>query len=76
VIHSPTHAQKQVKGLEKRLSNAEEKLNALTPDRGRGKRQLTAESDLLEAIGNVLKTHRAEGLRRVEVAAPPSVSSR
>jgi transposase len=66
VIHSPTHAQKQAKGLEKRLSNAEEKLYALTPDRGRGKRQLTTESDLLEAIGNALKSHRVEGLLRVE----------
>lgn len=66
VIHSPTHAQKQAKGLEKRLSHAEEKLYALTPDRGRGKRQLTTESDLLEAIGNALKSHRVEGLLRVE----------
>jgi transposase len=66
VIHSPTHAQQQVKGLEKRLSHAESTLYALTPDRGRGKRQLTTESDLLEAIGNVLKTHRIEGLLRVE----------
>lgn len=66
VIHSPAHAQKQTKGLEKRLRHAEEKLYALTPDRGRGKRQLTTESDLLEAIGNALKSHRVEGLLRVE----------
>jgi transposase len=66
VIHSPTHAQQQAKGLEKRLSNAEAKLYALTPARGRGKRQLTTENDLLEAIGNVLNTHRVEGLLRVE----------
>lgn len=65
VIHSPAHAQKQVQGLAKRLSNAEVKLYALTPARGRGKRQLTTESDLLEAICNVLKTHRVEGLLRV-----------
>lgn len=65
VIHSPTHAQKQAKGLEKRLDNAEVKLYALTPARGRGKRQLTTESELLEAIRNVLQTHRVEGFLRV-----------
>jgi len=66
VIHSPTHAQQQINGLEKRLSHAEAKLYALTPARGRGKRQLTTESELLEAIGRVLKTHQVEGFLRVE----------
>ncbi len=66
VIHSPTHAQQQVQGLEKRLSNAQAKLYALTPPRGRGKRQITTESDLLEAISKVLKAHRVEGFLRVE----------
>jgi transposase len=66
VIHSPTHAQQQVQGLEKRLSNAETKLYSLTPARGRGKRQLTTESELLKAISKVLKEHRVEGLLRVE----------
>ncbi len=65
VIHSPTHAQQQVKGLERRLGKAEAKLYALTPPRGRGKRQMTTENDLLEAIGQVLKGHRVEGLLRV-----------
>jgi transposase len=66
VIHSPTHAQQQLKGLEKRLSNAEVKLYALTPDRDRGKRQITTENELLEAISEVLKAHRVEGFLRVE----------
>jgi transposase len=66
VIHSPTHAQQQAKGLEKRLSNAEATLYSLTPTRGRGKRQITTESKLLEAISKVLKTHRVEGLLRVD----------
>ena len=66
VIHSAAHTEKQVQGLEKRLRNAEAKLYSLTPPRGRGKRQLTTESDLLEAISQVLKTHRVEGLLRVE----------
>jgi transposase len=66
VVHSSAHAQKQAEGLEKRLSNAEAKLYALTPARGRGKRQLTTESALLEAISQVLKAHRVEGFLRVE----------
>jgi len=66
VIHSAAHAHKQVQGLEKRLRHAEAKLYSLTPPRGRGKRQLTTESDMLEAISQVLQTHRVEGLLRVE----------
>ncbi|MDM8526173.1 hypothetical protein QUF80_22585 [Desulfococcaceae bacterium HSG8] len=41
VVKSPTHAKQMENGLEKRLKNAEEKLRALTPPRGRGKRQMT-----------------------------------
>ncbi len=66
VVHSSAYAQQQAQGLEKRLSNAEAKLYALTPARGRGKRQLTTESELLEAISKVRKGHRVEGLLRVE----------
>ncbi len=62
VIRSFAHAEQQAAGLEKRLANAEEKLVALTPPRGRGKRQITEEAALLEAIDKVLKQHRVEGL--------------
>ena len=61
VLHSPAHAEQQAKGLHNRLANAESKLHALTPPPGRGKRQLTEESQLLEAIGKVLKAQRVEG---------------
>src|SRR2546428_6373141 len=40
-------------------------LAALTPPRGRGKRQITDETTLLEAMALVLKEHRVEGLLRV-----------
>jgi transposase len=65
VIRSLAHAEQQLQGLDKRLSNAQLKLWALTPARGRGKRQITEESQLLEAIAQVLKVHRVEGLLRV-----------
>lgn len=62
VVHSPVHAEQQAAGLEKRLTHAQEQLRQLTPPRGRGKRQITDEAVLLEAIDKVLKQHRVEGL--------------
>lgn len=66
VVKSFNHATQQERGLEKRLTNAEEKLYALTPPRGRGKRQLTDEQALQEAIEGIEKTHKVEGLLTVE----------
>jgi transposase len=65
VVRSPVHAAHQAVGLEKRLVHAEQKLAALTPARGRGKRQLTDEATLVEAIDRVLKDQRVEGLLTV-----------
>src|SRR2546430_3781492 len=62
VVRSPVHAAHQAVGLEKRLVHAEQKLAALTPARGRGKRQLTDEVTLVEAIARVLQEQRVEGL--------------
>ena len=45
--------------------DAETALAALTPPRGRGKRQSTAEATLVEAIHLVLNAHRVEGLLSV-----------
>ena len=59
------HADQQATGLEKRLCHAETKLAALTPPRGRGKRQITDEATLLEAIDRVLTEHRVDGLLSV-----------
>lgn len=66
VIRSFAHAEQQGAGLERRLAHAEEKIVALTPPRGRGKRQITEEASLLEAINKVLKQHRVEGLLSIE----------
>jgi transposase len=65
VVRSPMHADQQAAGLEKRLCHAETTLAALTPPRGRGKRQITAEATLMEAIALVLKDHRVDGLLSV-----------
>ncbi len=62
VVRSPMHATQQAAGLETRLAHAEQNLAALTPPRGRGKRQITAEATLLEAIDHVLTEHRVDGL--------------
>jgi hypothetical protein len=53
VVHSPVPAEQQSAGREKRL----------TPPRSRGKRQITEEA--VEAIGKVLKQHRAQGWLRM-----------
>src|SRR2546428_5708500 len=65
VVRSPVHAAHQAVGLEKRLVHAEQKLAALTPARGRGKRQFTDEVTLVEAIARVLQEQRVEGLLTV-----------
>ena len=65
VVRSPRHADQQAAGLEQRLCHAETKLAALTPPRGRGKRQITTEATLLEAIARVLEEHRVDGLLSV-----------
>jgi transposase len=65
VVRSPVHANHQAAGLEKRLCHAETQLTALTPPRGRGKRQITDEATLVEAIDRVLKDQRVEGLLNV-----------
>ncbi len=66
VVRSPAHAARQAAGLETRLVHAEKKLQALTPPRGRGKRQITDKAVLLEAINSVLKAQRVGELLSVE----------
>jgi transposase len=65
VVRSPLHAHQQTAGLENRLHHAETALTALTPPRGRGKRQITDGATLVEAIARVLKEHRVDGLLSV-----------
>lgn len=62
VIHSRAHGERQANGLDHRLAQAETQIRALTPARGRGKRQITEEAELVKAINKALKAHRVEGL--------------
>ena len=65
VVRSPTHANPQAAGLEKRLGHAETPLTALTPPRGRGKRHITDAATRVEGMALVLKNHRVDGLLSV-----------
>jgi transposase len=62
VVHSEAYAEAQARGLERRLTTATAKLHALTPPRGRGKRQIEDEVQLLQAAEAILQAHRVEGL--------------
>lgn len=62
VVNSPAHAEQQAAGLEKRLANAEQQITALTPPRGRGKRQITEETKLLDDVEKILKKQKIAGL--------------
>jgi transposase len=60
-MRSPMPADQQAAGWEKRLCQAETQLAALTPPRGRGKRHITDEATLVEAVALVRKEHRVDG---------------
>ena len=62
VVHSQAYAQPMGRGLEARLAKATAKLQALTPPRGRGKRQISTETDLTQAAEAIMQAHRVEGL--------------
>jgi len=62
VVYSQAYAQAQARGLEQRLARATAKLNALTPPRGRGKRQFQDEAQLVHAAQAILQAQRVEGL--------------
>lgn len=62
VVCSPTYAQRQQQALAKRLQTATDKLRALTPVPGRGKRQIRTEAQLHQQASAILVQHRVEGL--------------
>jgi transposase len=62
VVHSEVYADVMTRGLERRLANATTKLKALTPPRGRGKRQIEDEETLVATANTILQNHRVEGL--------------
>ena len=62
VVYSESYAKAQEHGLEQRLATATAKLKALTPPRGRGKRQIQDEAQLVQAAQAILHVQRVEGL--------------
>jgi transposase len=62
VVFSITLVKKQRRGLEQRLQGAEDQLLALTPPRGRGRRQWEELAPLQDAVQAILKKRRVGGL--------------
>lgn len=65
VVYSPALAKQARRGLHQRLQQAEEELKALTPPRGRGRRQWEDLEALEAAVQAILKQRRVEGLLEV-----------
>ena len=62
MVRSERYRQAMQKGLDGRLQRATDKLLALTPPPGRGKRQIQEEAELTKAADAILKAHAVEGL--------------
>ena len=65
VVYSPSLARRARRGLAQRLEQAEQKIRALTPPRGRGRKQWEDGEDLQAAVRKILKQHGVEGLLEV-----------
>lgn len=61
VVRSFAYARSSQQWLHRRLDKAEQALRALTPPRGRGKRQITSEVELLAAIERIEEQYRVPG---------------
>lgn len=73
LVFSPAHARQQQRGIEQRLKRATEKLKALTPTAGRGKRQIRDLIELQEQAAQILKTHQVEGLLEYHYEFQPAM---
>lgn len=76
LVHSPAHAQQQLRGLDQRLKRAIEQLKALTPKSGRGKRQLRELSQLQDKANAIIKAQRVEGFLDYQYEYQPAVKQR
>ncbi|MFQ6048885.1 MAG: IS1634 family transposase, partial [Phycisphaerae bacterium] len=65
VVYSYALARRRRGALAKRLAKAEREILALTPQRGRGRRQWTELEPLQEKVAAILRRHRVEGLLAV-----------
>ncbi len=65
LVRSFSYQQTMQAGLERRLAKAEKAWRQLTPARGRGKRQISDEKSLQQAIARIEKQYKAAGLFQV-----------
>lgn len=65
VVYSPSLARNARRGLAKRLDNVEQAILALTPPRGRGKRQHKDLNALQASVQAIVKKHRVEGVLNI-----------
>lgn len=66
VVRSPGLVKRQTKDLEKRLTTAQAKLKALTPEPGPGRQQIREEDELQSAMEEVLDRYDVNGLLTVK----------
>ncbi len=66
VVRSPSLAHQQQRALEQRLQSAEAQLRALTPEPGRGRRQIRDEAELRTAMEQIVSQQRVQGLLAVQ----------
>ena len=62
VVRSKAHAEAQKAAFQRRLDKAEAELRALTPARGRGKRQIRDEATLVAQIQAIVERYKVDGL--------------
>jgi len=62
LVRSFSYQQTMQAGLERRLAKADKALRQLTPARGRGKRQISDEKSLQQAIARIEKQYKVAGL--------------
>jgi transposase len=76
VVRSTSLAHAQSQALEGRLQSAEAALQKLTPEPGRGKRQIREEGKLREAMETILSRYRVSGLLQVSWQKEEQVNTR
>ena len=67
IVRSDSYTQAGRRGLQRRLARAQTELRALTPPRGRGRRQFTEEAPRRAAVQVILQRYELEGLLQIEV---------
>jgi len=67
ILHSESLAEAGRRGLRQRLTSTQTEILALTPERGRGRKQYTERAPLQAAVDEILERHKVLGLLTVEL---------